>query len=263
MSDAITWRVGAGTAAGRAPVWGDDTAFVRVFSAGDPTSRTVVLAVADGVGGTPGARDASNYATSTIRLVLGDYVGLVNGRVDWQEAMHDAFACVESELAALAGIAPERRRMATTLTCAVVTDGHLIVGHAGDSRAYLFRDGALRLLTADHNEAADLVTDGRLSPADAQRHPSRNVVTRFLSPTRSEAPDVDVVTIAAGDIVLLCTDGLYTRVPPAEIAAVLAGIDRTAGDDYALFPVADALVALAIARGGTDDVGVALAVSLP
>ena len=91
-------------------------------------------------------------------------------------------------------------------------DGTVAIGHVGDSRAYLLRDGRLEQLTDDHSLVAELVRRGELSPAEAEVHPQRSVITRALGTD----PDVDVDTFTVearpGDVFLLCSDGLTTMV---------------------------------------------------
>jgi PPM family protein phosphatase len=205
------------------------------------------------------------FVESNVRLSLRDtiYEGEVRGRVGWLEAMRDLFAEAAYSLVLLARAIPKLARMRTTLTCVVVEDDQLVFGHVGDCRAYLFRAGTLHQLTTDHTEATDLVTDGRLSPADAMTHSSRTVLTRWLSAVpSSEEPEVGSLTVAHGDLILVCSDGLHHAVPPDQIATILA---RTAWatDDDPIHPVALALVDRAIANGGSGDVTVVLAACLP
>ena len=118
----------------------------------------------------------------------------------------------------------------------------------GDSRAYLLRDGALRQLTRDHSETQDLVDRGVLDPEEAKLWPRRNVLTRALG--ASDAAELDIVSdrLAAGDALLLCSDGLTGHLDDAEIAAALAEDDPQA--------VCDRLIALTLQRGARDNVTV-------
>jgi protein phosphatase len=139
--------------------------------------------------------------------------------------------------------------MGTTMTVALVeADGRVHIGHVGDSRAYLLRDGRLEQLTDDHTLVAELVRRGELSPSDAQVHPQRSVITRALGTD----PDVDVDTFAvegrAGDVFLLCSDGLSSMVAAEAIERMLEGNRadlRTAGK---------ALIHAANRGGGEDNI---------
>jgi protein phosphatase len=139
--------------------------------------------------------------------------------------------------------------MGTTMTVALVEpDGRVVFGHVGDSRAYLLRGGQLEQLTNDHTLVAELVRRGELSPSDAEVHPQRSVITRALGTD----PDVDVDTFAvagrAGDIVLLCSDGLSSMVPAPTIERLL---DQHRGD---LQTAGKALIHAANRGGGEDNI---------
>src|SRR5204862_2281262 len=139
--------------------------------------------------------------------------------------------------------------MRTTMTAAPChSDGTVSIGHVGDSRAYLHRDGRLEQLTEDHSLVAELVRRGELSPEEAEVHPQRSVITRALGTD----PDVDVDTFTVqaqeGDLFLLCSDGLTTMVDVETIAKIAA---RYRHDLRAL---ARALIEEANDRGGDDNI---------
>jgi protein phosphatase len=123
-----------------------------------------------------------------------------------------------------------------------------VIGHVGDSRAYLLRDGRLEQLTDDHTLVAELVRRGELSPSDAEVHPQRSVITRALGTD----PDVDVDTFdlegRPGDVVLLCSDGLSSMVPSATIEKLL---DQHRSD---LQTAGKALIHAANRGGGEDNI---------
>jgi protein phosphatase len=121
----------------------------------------------------------------------------------------------------------------------------------GDSRAYRVRNGELEQLTEDHSLVGELMRSGKLSPEEAESHPQRSVITRALG----TEPDVDVdaftVPVAAGDVYLLCSDGLSSMIPDREILAVLSGADD-------LDEAAAALIDAANEGGGEDNITVVL-----
>jgi protein phosphatase len=139
--------------------------------------------------------------------------------------------------------------MGTTMTVGLVEDSVVTFGHVGDSRAYVLREGALEQLTEDHSLVAELVRVGKLSPEEAETHPQRSVVTRVLGTD----PDVDVDTFTvdgrAGDVFLICSDGLTTMVGDDDIVRVLT--ERRSLDD-----AAKELVRLANKAGGEDNITV-------
>jgi protein phosphatase len=149
---------------------------------------------------------------------------------------------------------PATAGMGTTVTAALVdTDSDTVtIGHVGDSRAYLLRDGALEQLTTDHSLVAELVSSGVLTPEEAERHPQRSAITRALG--TEPTVEVEVLTIAGqpGDLFLLCSDGLPTMLSDGKVAATLEAAERD--PDAA----GEALVVAANARGGEDNITVVL-----
>ena len=141
--------------------------------------------------------------------------------------------------------------MGTTLTAALLRGDEISFGHVGDSRAYLFREGALKQITNDHSLVEELRRQGRLSREQAADHPQRSVITRALGPE----PDVDVDTMTfrgrPGDVFLLCSDGLTTMLGDEDLIAIL----RREGD---LENKARWLVRAANDRGGRDNITVVL-----
>jgi protein phosphatase len=140
--------------------------------------------------------------------------------------------------------------MGTTMTVALVEDGTVTLGHVGDSRAYVLRDGELEQLTDDHSLVAELVRGGKLSAEEAEHHPQRSVITRALGTD----PDVDVDTFTVeaedGDVFVLCSDGLTDMVGDDEIGEVLAGSREN------LKEAAEELVRRANKAGGQDNITV-------
>jgi protein phosphatase len=203
-----------------------------------------LVAVADGLGGHAGGAMASKLATD---LVAASFAG---GSVDELATAVRAANWIVWERASSA---PGLTGMGTTMCAAgLVDDGALAVVHVGDSRAYLASEGSVRRLTEDHTVTAELIRDGELSEADAVGHPHRSILTRALG----VAPDVQVDAVrrpvAPGDVLLLCSDGLFNLVPDDEIGSLLlAGNEPQA--------TADELLELALSRGGTDNVSVVVA----
>jgi protein phosphatase len=137
--------------------------------------------------------------------------------------------------------------MATTAVAVLVSGNDATVAHVGDSRVYLWRDEALRRLTQDHSWVGEQVRAGMLTDADAQRHPWRNVVTRAIA--GGVDPDVDVseLTLAPGDRLLLCSDGLSGVVPHEQLERICAERRRLA-------ETCAALIAAANDAGGPDNI---------
>jgi PPM family protein phosphatase len=129
----------------------------------------------------------------------------------------------------------------------MVEDDEVSIAHVGDSRAYVYRDGNLRLLTSDHSLVEELRRQGRLTDEQAEDHPQRSIITRALGP--EEAVEVDTMTFSArpGDVFLLCSDGLTTMIKDDRIAEILANADD-------LDAAVDQLVREANEAGGRDNI---------
>ena len=113
--------------------------------------------------------------------------------------------------------------MGTTMTAVVVAGGRqLLIGHVGDSRAYLVHDGEMRRITDDHSLVEELVREGRLTPEQAESHPRRAIVTRALGVDAEVDVDLYTVEVAVGDRVLLCSDGLTTMVRDRDVERLRA-----------------------------------------
>jgi serine/threonine protein phosphatase PrpC len=188
---------------------------------------TLLMAVADGVGGGPGGEIAAGAAVDelALRFFSANLAGAIEERL--ADAIRDANTAVLR-----AADASGKPQAASTLVAAVVRGDRAVIANLGDSRAYLVRAGTSRQLTDDHS--GDIA----------------HGITRFVGDPRGVQPDIFVEELRAGDRLLLCSDGLTRHVEPAEIAqhAVVADIDGAVKD----------LVALANARGGEDNVTVVL-----
>jgi len=197
-----------------------------------------IAVVADGMGGPPGGEIAAQLAAALVRAActgaslyeLGAAVRAANWAI-WDRA----------------GRQPELAGMGTTIcAAALLDDGGVAVVHVGDSRAYLWHDGALVRLTRDHTVTADLVERGELSEAEAPGHPHFGILTRALGVAPEVTVDACVRAVAAGDRLLLCSDGLVNEVSDAEIAGAMASEEDPA-------TLADHLVDAAVARGARDN----------
>ena len=126
--------------------------------------------------------------------------------------------------------------MGTTVTAAYLADDVVVVAHVGDSRAYLLRDGDLIRLTRDHSLVDELIRRGKLTEEQAESHPQRSVITRALGPEPTVEVDVEAFPARAGDVFLLCSDGLTVDGPRAQAQAAadrprpLAGADGPRAD---------------------------------
>jgi len=205
-----------------------------------------LFAVADGMGGHRAGEVASTTAVEALRTAVAQ------GR-PLDEAILEANRSVFEKAAgddALSG-------MGTTLTAIAVGSEHaVVVGHVGDSRAYLERDGELSQITDDHSLVEEMVREGRITPDQALVHPQRSIITRALGIDADIAVDLYPVELQAGDRLLICSDGLTTMIRPADIARIL----RQQPDPQR---AADALADAANAAGGEDNVTAVVIAALP
>jgi PPM family protein phosphatase len=204
--------------------------------------RPPLFAVADGMGGAQAGEIASRLATEALAESGGG--GSAEQRIE--ELVQGANRRVYERSSGDAAVSG----MGTTITVALVEDGVVTIGHVGDSRAYLVRDGALEQLTEDHSLVGELMRSGKLSREEAEAHPQRSVITRALG--TDPDVDVDVFTLETqpGDIFLLCSDGLTSMVADD---VILGTLEAHRGD---LETAARTLVSHANRGGGEDNITV-------
>ena len=136
--------------------------------------------------------------------------------------------------------------MGTTAVCALVRGGKAYLSHAGDSRAYLYRDGKLAQLTHDHSYVQELVDCGTITQEQAEHHPQKNIITRALGVDYRLEPEFTTVALRAGDVLLLCTDGLTNAVPTEQLEQLL--------HSGSFYDLPDVLIRTANENGGPDNI---------
>ena len=227
--------------------------------------RTVYVAlVADGVTSTEGGAQASRIAVEAVGAALAERP---DSRETLSEWLANAILHANEEILFEAKRNPQWKGMSTTIVLAALAGEKLYIMHLGDSRAYLLRAGQLYQLTADHTWAQAAYEAGTLTAAEAERHPGRNQLQRYLGTQHTVnvargliAPGSDhmeeYLLVQPGDALLLCTDGIYRRLNADLIRQTLA---VHAGNPQS---VVDTLVTTAAANGEIDDI-TALAVEIP
>ena len=202
-----------------------------------------LFAVADGMGGAKAGEVASSLAAAALQETDGEgSSGEARVAALIQEANRRVFRRATEDR--------DVSGMGTTMTVALVEGDRVVIGHVGDSRAYLFRDGRLEQLTDDHSLVAELVRSGKLTPEEAEIHPQRAVITRAVG----TEPDVDVDTFsiegAPGDLFMICSDGLTDMIDEETIREA---VEENRPD---LRQAAKALVNAANRVGGEDNITV-------
>jgi serine/threonine protein phosphatase PrpC len=220
-----------------------------------------LFVVADGMGGHAAGEIASKIAVDAIN----EFVLLTGGdeEITWPFGLDENMSYDGNRLKTAIRYAnrkvleatkekSEYEGMATTVAAVLVDGDTANLGHVGDSRVYLVRDGKISQLTADHSWVNEQIQSGVISADQARTHPLRNVVTRALGGKPDLQVDMKVHKIQKADILLLCSDGLTTMIPDEDIGRV---IQESEGD---VEKAAKALVATANARGGEDNITVVL-----
>jgi PPM family protein phosphatase len=235
----MEWIVASRTDPGRKRQANED------FFAAD--EKLGLFVVADGLGGHVAGRRASE-------LGVGVFVETVaaEGEDAPLAVLREAFARANDAIRKLAERDPQLRGMGTTLAALWLRGDEALLAHAGDSRLYLFRTGALHALTLDHSLVGERVARGELTSEQARIHPSRHVITRAVGVLESVDPDVASLRPHAGDVFVLCSDGISSQLTDQEIRDCLlecqSDLARASKD----------LVDLANARGGEDNATVIL-----
>ena len=200
-----------------------------------------LFGVADGMGGAQAGEVASKLAATTMRGGEGsDLRGVERVAALIEEANRRVYERSSSD--------PTASGMGTTMTVALVEGTAVSIGHVGDSRAYLLRDGRMEQLTDDHSLVNELLKSGKLSPDEALAHPQRSVITRAVGTDPDVTVDAFTIDAHDGDVFLLCSDGLTDMVEDEDILELL----EKHRDD--LDRAVKALAAAANRGGGEDNI---------
>ena len=215
------------------------------------TTAGTLIAVCDGMGGAAAGDVASDIAAKTIARVLQERTPFLD-RQTALDAMLVAVNTVNQAIRAAAAGDPMRHGMGTTMTAALATGAELLIGHVGDSRAYLRRGRSLTQLTTDHSIVGQLIAAGRLAPEQARSYEHRNVLLQALGVQPRVGPEMVIAQLRAGDVLLLCSDGLTGPLPDDIVLELMLRYED---------PVrcCRALTEAACAAGGPDNVTVAIA----
>jgi len=234
----LEWCFGAGSTVGRVRSQNEDS-----YGADTPPGLFIV---ADGMGGHAAGEVASDLAvrcaTEGMALLPPEAE-----RAQAAEALRDAISDANRVIIIEGEAHPEKAGMGTTTTALLVSrKGWWVVGHVGDSRAYLVREQKVWRITEDHTYVQELVKQGRISAEEARIHPRSSLLTRALGTTDRVAIDLYDGELRSGDRFVLASDGLMTMVPEARIRELLTapwGPDK----------LVERLLAEANDAGGTDN----------
>jgi len=215
------------------------------FRAGELPGGAAWALVCDGMGGARGGREASQGACDIIENCFREQYGqcrageeeaflkralIAANRYVFQKAMHEE---------SLAG-------MGTTAACALVRGGRAHLCHAGDSRAYLYRNGRITQLTHDHSYVQELVDCGTITKEEAEHHPQKNIITRAIGVDQRLEVEYTCAGLHPLDVLLLCSDGLSNLLSVAQMEELF--------NKGTFYDLPDRLVAAANENGGTDNI---------
>lgn len=209
-----------------------------------------LFAVADGMGGHAAGEVASRLAMDTVVETIRKAGPATIDALQATELVRRAIDEANRRICESIQDNEDQRGMGTTIAALLRVGDQAIIGHVGDSRVYLLRDGGLQRLTSDHSWVNEQVKLGLLSEEAAQRHPMRNIVTRALGSRNDVLVDVAIEKILPGDLFVVCSDGLNTMLEDDEIRDTL--LENGASPEQAC----QALVEAANDRGGEDNVTV-------
>ncbi|MGZ4312756.1 MAG: Stp1/IreP family PP2C-type Ser/Thr phosphatase, partial [Solirubrobacteraceae bacterium] len=225
-------------------IWKTDTGRQRRDNEDNAFVRAPLFVVADGMGGAQAGEVASKLAVEEFHEALPDQGSA-------EERLTDRIRAANRRIFDLSRTEHEHAGMGTTLTAAYLDDDHLAVAHVGDSRAYIFRDGELGRLTQDHSLVEELLRQGKLTEEQAAEHPQRSIITRALGIEGDVEVDTWSYPVQAGDVVLLCSDGLTSMIGEEQIVQILRS-------ERSLDRAADRLIGAANDAGGRDNITVVL-----
>lgn len=213
--------------------------------------KLLIAVVCDGMGGAEGGQIASSLAVETFMKELR---ALLREDMSMEQLRELASFCVAQANTAVYQRSIEDedcRGMGTTLVSAVAGEKGTVVCNVGDSRAYLIRGGEITRITHDHSVVQTLVENGNITAEEARTHPNRNLITRALGTEEITQCDAFEVSLAQGDKLLLCTDGLVVTATDEDICRAVCAEESTEKN-------LDELIALAKAQGAPDNVTVVL-----
>lgn len=211
--------------------------------------------VCDGMGGHAAGEIASRTTAATVQAHVKENEAILTA-VERGEQPHEAVAGIlraaiekaSRDLFAMGTKDRNKKGMGTTCSAVLVIDGKGVLGHVGDSRCYLVRQGKLYQLSEDHTFLQEAIRHGMMTPEQAKQSSHSNIVTRAVGPLESVMVDTLVFDFVAGDTLLLCSDGLHQYFGDAEELAAIVGKEGS------IEALPGKLVGMANERGGSDNV---------
>ena len=208
------------------------------------------FAVADGMGGHSAGEVASALAVRSMLNYLAKPGKWADAALDPIKVLKDAIDATNKKIYMLGTYSDKCANMGTTITCALCYDDRWVIGHVGDSRAYLIREGRAEQVTQDHSMVEELVAQGLMEKDSAEYIMQRHIITRALGVRGDEYGDCFPLMAKEGDALLLCSDGLSENVSLEEIASYCT--------DLSPEDACEQLKELALVRSGSDNITLCL-----
>ena len=213
-----------------------------------------VYIVADGVGGNNSGEIASSTAVESLAdFVRDNNLGMCGSPDEIFGFFTEALDIANRRVFEMGREDSACRGMASTVVMSYINGGSAYLANVGDSRAYLFRNGRLKRITKDHTYVNELIDQGVITEKEAESHSQKNVITKAIGAESEVEPDFYKVGLARGDIMLLCTDGLYGEVGEDRMADMLR---LAVSKDVKMNDLCGAFVDEAILAGGRDNITV-------
>lgn len=216
---------------------------VRTSNQDNWLAESALYGVADGMGGHRGGETASRVALEVFRNAIGK-------KKPSEEVLRRAMEAANRRVYEMSCQDESLQGMGTTMSILWVHKNNLLIAHVGDSRVYRLRGGQLTQITDDHSFVAELVRKNVITAEMAKNHPHRNIITRAVGVDPTVEVDVLEETMQAGDIWLVCSDGLHGMVEDTEIQQILTGLN--------LEDAAERLLSRALENGGYDNITLVL-----
>jgi protein phosphatase len=235
----VQLSVAAGTDVGRIRAGNEDSLYA------DADQERGLFIVADGMGGHAAGEVASEMAVQIVAREMAEVRDLAGQEV--LDALAEALRMANRAIYERTIVEADKQGMGTTASCLVLGAKRWIIGHIGDSRVYLLRDGTFRQLTKDHSYVQEQVDAGFLTPEQARYHPYSNVITRCVGANAAVEPDVLTGELQNGDLFLVASDGLTGMVEDPQLKKIMES-RGTPGR------MVDAMINDANRRGGLDNI---------
>ena len=214
------------------------------FGVNSKSSKFLLLAVADGMGGHAKGEEASKIALNAIaRTVIPELFS----DTPFTELLEKGIQNANQDILDYTAKYPESSGMGTTSVCAVVKGNEVHLANVGDSRAYAVSDDEIRPLTKDHSYVQALVDEGKITQAEAREHPKKNIITKAVGISPSVEADKSILTLGSDESLLLCCDGVIAHLTDEDIHKII-------NDSPDPQSACQKIVDTANERGGSDNI---------